>query len=182
MKPSRSLSGQPRAATSPLASQITSSPSRLRVTNGDASFDPPQGAQERYGSPQAEADAPRGANLNRTGSQRVDLPSLPQTPAAKNVHPSPPPKDLPILGRSSASLAPGVTKTSSRRTQDTAPQALPERSLPGVPASPNESRITAPPVIKGSHEALNRQLIPNDLPSPSVRHSAATEPSPRCQL
>ena len=183
MKPSRSSSGQPRAATSPLAPQITSKPSKLRATNDEAPFELPQGAQERYGSPKVEVDAPRGANLNRSGSQRIDLPSLPQTPAAKNVHPPPPPKDLPISGRSSAPLAPGVTKTSlSRRTHDTAPQALPERYLPGVSASPNESRITVPPIIKGSHEALNRQLIPNDLFSPPVRHPAATEPSPQCQL
>ena len=177
------MSGQPRAATSPLTSHIIPKPSRLRVANGDASFEPPQGERVRYGSPQAEVDPLRGANLNRSGSQHVDLHSLAQTPAGKHVHPPPPPKDLPIPGRSLAPLAPGVAKTSSSRwTQDTAPGEPRARPLPGVPASLNESQETAPPDVKGSYEPLNRQLTPNDIPPPPVHDSTATGPSSRFQI
>jgi hypothetical protein len=170
MKPSRTMPGQSRAATSPLASKNIPKSSRLRVINGDTSFEAPQGA-----SSQAEVEPPRGANLNRSGSQNVDHPSLTQTPAGKYDHPPLPPKDLPIPGRSLAPRAPGVTRiSSSRRTEDTAPgepQAFRERPLPAVPAAPNESRETVPLDMKGSHESLNWQLTPNDVSHLPVRHS-----------
>ncbi len=174
MKPSRSmpLNGQILAATSPPASKNIPKPSKLRVTNGGASAEPPQGERARYGSPQAEVGPPRGANPNRSESQNVDLPSSAQTPVGQHIHPPPPPKDLPTSGWSLTPPAPGVTKISSRRTQDTTPggrQALTERPLPGVPAFPDESRKTAPRDMKGSHDPLNRQPAPNDVSSPPVR-------------
>ena len=166
------LNEQPRTATSPLAYKNIPKPSRLRVANGDASGEPPQGEWARYGPPLAKVDPPRGANLSRSESQSADLPSSAQTPARQHLHPPPPPKDLSTPGRPFAPQAPGVAKISSSRwAQDTAqgePQAFRERPLPGVPTPPNESRETAPP--------LNLQPAPNDVSHLPVRHSAAIGP------